>query len=336
LRRLDERFCVVIEGPDTIIFENMGPERWMARKEKDIQKQLENVYIEKIVENDKGGIEKTVLTKMHSWYFNNPDRRSTLHAVFRPNQSRFPAAGEFNIWQGWGVTATYDFRYVGADGKKHLKWQLRTILRHALHVLCSSNQEDYLYFINWHAWKVQNLDKIPHTTPIFTTEVNGAGKSVWGKLIIDIIGRHHAALIINDEHLTSKHAVHPYLCYAVLDDFAGDRDPKVHGRIRALTTSEWVAVEPKNKEHRPIRNMIALTVTTHLINPLAASVAERRQFVPTVNEQVAQEKWYFDLLFRAVDDGGREMLLGYLLTKPLNGWTPHAVRKTARLGRNAD
>jgi hypothetical protein len=236
------------------------------------------------------------------------------------------------MWQGWGVEPNYDFYDLDANGRKSLKPQLALMWNHLRETLCSSDPGDYDYALNWHAWVFQNWEKPAHVIPIYKDDNRGTGKSLWCEWP-KRMGGAHAQIFINKELLLGKHAVHEYLCLAILDDIIVERDHKAQDVIKGMATSSTRMVEPKGRALREVPNHISLTVTSNHNAPLLAGVNERRQFMPKVSGERAQDKTYFDPLRDAADNGGVELLLGFFLKLPLNGWTPHQAHKTSELAR---
>jgi Family of unknown function (DUF5906) len=328
IARLNNRFRLVNEGPDTMWWENRGPEGWIQRPEKDLQRALGNVFIK--TEANDGGQKRRSAGFLFPWFHAHKGRGAPLQAVFKPNQPRLPAPSEFNMWQGWGVEPNYDFDNMDANGRRTIKPKLRRMLNHLHVILCSGNEEDSIYAIKWHAWVFQNWGTPAHTIPIYKGEERGTGKSLWCEWL-KRMGGAHAHVFINKEYLFGKHAVYEYMCLAILDDIIVERDHKAQDIVKGLATSSTRIVEPKGRPQSEIPNRVSLSVTSNHNSPLLAGVSERRQFVPKVDDKHAQDKAYFDPLRRAADNGGVEMLLGYLLKLPLKGWTPHQVHKTSEL-----
>jgi hypothetical protein len=330
LNRINERYTMVIDGPDTYWIENMGPEGYIARQEEDLQLQLINAYFQKHVFND-GKLDKTNKIKFYTGMAEHPGRDAPRHVVFKPNQPRFPAPGEFNMWEGWGVVPNFDFMIDDGRGGKRPRFKLRRILNHAYEVLCSRNKDHYKYFLEWYGWLIQNLGQPPQTSIVTKDDVRGSGKSCWTALIKRLLGK-HAHVFTNKEQLFSKHAVFPYLCLAILDDVVVERDSKAQDMIKGLITGETRIVEPKFKAAREIPQRTAYNITTNHNNPILAGVNERRLFVPKINASYAQDPTYFDPLFDAINTGGAEMLLGFFLRYPLGkAFHPQQVPKTAGL-----
>jgi hypothetical protein len=331
IERLNSRFCLVNEGPDTLWWENKGPDGWIERPEKDLQRGLGNVFV-RMKADDGDGTKRRGRPFLFLWFHEHKGRGAPLAAVFKPNQPRLPAPGEFNMWQGWGVEPDFDFYDVDENGKRTPKPQLVMMLRHLSDTLCSSDAQDFTYAVKWHGWVFQNWDKPAHTIPIYKDDNRGTGKSLWCEWLVRMGGA-HAQIFINKEHLPGKHAVHEYLCLAILDDIIVERDHKAQDAIKSLATSATRVVEPKGRALRRVVNRVTLSVTSNHKAPLLAGVNERRQFVPKVSDKHAQDKAYFDPLRHAADNGGVEMLLGFFLKLSLKEWTPHQVHKTSELAR---
>ena len=330
IERLNHRFRLVNEGPDTLWWENRGPNGWIQRPEEDLERGLGNVFVR--LEASGSGPRRRSTNFLFPWFHQHKGRGAPLQAVFKPNQPRFPAPGEFNMWQGWGVEPNYDFYDVDASGRKTPKPQLARILDHVHKELCSGDTRDFEYAVKWHGWLFQNWEKPAHTIPIFKGEDKGTGKSLWGEWL-KRMGGAHAHVFIHKEHLLGKHATYEYLCLAILDDIIVERDYKAQDVIKGLATNSTRIVEPKGRAHREIVNRVSMIVTSNHNAPLLAGVNERRQFVPKVSSEHAQDKAYFDPLRHTADNGGVEMMLGFFLTTQLKGWTPHQVHKTSELAR---
>jgi hypothetical protein len=327
LTRLKERFCVVYRGngAEVVLYENMG-DVWVERKLKDLQLLLANAFVRETRTVKKS--RQRALLPMYGYVLHNVGRGDPLHAVFKPNLPRFPAPGEFNSWQKWGVTPRKDYK--DADGRAKL--QLKLILNFIKETQCSNIGKDFVYFIKLHAWGIQNLAEPSHIIHVAKHEMKGTGKTLWTNLFAKIIGKEHAHVFTHEEHLFGKHSVFEDLCYAAIDDYDPKKDTN-QGVIRALTTAATRVVEPKGREHRVVTNRLKFAITTHHSNPLGAGIGERRQFVPKIDPTHAQERVYFDRLLAAIDDGGAEMLLGFFLSYDLKGWKPHELDKTEELAK---
>jgi hypothetical protein len=333
LEQINNRYAIVISVSGAVWFENLGlDDGWVERKDDDVKRSLTNCFIQTRSFSD-GGLEQKVKINMLSWIKRQTGRKN-LRAVFKPNEPRFPAPGEFNMWQGWGVVPNFDYMVDDGKGGKRPHPKLKRILHHAANVICSRNTKHFEYLIKRYAWIIQHLGQAAGTAGVIKSGVKGSGKTLWMQLIVKIIGKHHAHIFTDPDHILGKHSVFEHLCYAGLDDVRVIKNSKEEHKITGLITAESKIVEPKFRTHFLVPQRTVYDITANEMNPIVAGISERRLFVPEVDISYAQNKTYFNPLIDDIETGGAEMLLAFLMSCPLQqGWTPRDVEKTSELAK---
>jgi hypothetical protein len=86
IARLNNRFRLVNEGPDTMWWEHRGKAGWIERPEKDLQRGLGNVFVR--IEKGDGERARRSASLLFPWFHAHKERGAPLQAVFKANQPR--------------------------------------------------------------------------------------------------------------------------------------------------------------------------------------------------------------------------------------------------------
>ena len=263
VERLNRRFCLVNEGPDTLWYENRGPAGLDERPEKDLQRGLGNVFPSGADPDAKRRGEKAGTSSRLVPRTQGKKPAATGGVQTQPAPAS-RAGGEFNMWQGWGVDRIMIIAMVDAAGQTDRRVAKTAIGRvdaaPSLRTDCvQAIRATVSYALNWHGWVFQNWGTPAHTIPILQ------GRRPWHRqeFVVRVAGaaRRRACVhvSINKEHLLGKHAVHEYLCLAILDDIIVERDHKAQdvdqGDWRPTRTR---MVEPKGRAQRKIVNRVTM------------------------------------------------------------------------------
>jgi hypothetical protein len=319
LAALNERWRYIKDGGQTLLYENKGGEGWILSDEESMKRDLANVQVSTELDNGKNRLDRAA-----DWFIKHPKRLPPANKVFRPNGEVGP--NEFNFWGGWGITPDFNFR----DDKEGFKPEIRKILEFIAEVICKNKQRKINSFIRLHGWIAQNPGKPPGVYPVLKSPQRGTGKNTFAKIMLKIFGK-HGALFQNKEHFFGKHSVFENLCYAVLDEVLAEKDHKSNDLIKGRTTGETIIVEPKYQQAKSITNTVAMLMLSNHTTPVLSGSHERRQLVLELDPKYVLDKQYFKTLHEAIDNGGAEQFLGYLLNIKLEGWTPNNIEGTEEL-----
>lgn len=231
--------------------------------------------------------------------------RTFERVAFRPDGR----VGEhtFNLWRGLGIQP--------APGDCGLYW------RHVFEVICSADDDLYLYVRRWLAHTVQFTAELPEVALVLRG-LQGVGKGWFVRPLLEIFGS-HALSVHSMEHVSGRfnsHLKDVILLFADEAFWGGDRSRE--GLIKALVTERKRLVEPKNKDAQQVDAFTRLILATNSQWPVAADWDDRRFLFLDVDGSHKEDAGYFGALAAQMANGGTAALLHDLLNEDLAGWHP--------------
>ena len=318
LRVLNEKHAVIHDmgGKCRIISETMDysvdPPRPKISKQS--FEDFRNRYMNQRVvvgKNDKG---EAVYMPAGKWWLLHPLRREYTTLVFAPDRE---IEGAYNLWKGFACEAI--------PGTNHEPY-----LKHLLEVVCSGEEEHYQYLINWMARGVQKPN-VQGEVAFVMRGNRGAGKGTVATIYGSLWGRHFLHLS-SAKHLVGQFNAHLRDCVFLYADeafFAGD---KAHeSSLKTIVTEDTQMIEPKGVDAELVPNYLHLMMSSNQDWVVPAGFDERRFFVLDVNEEHKQDTVYFGEIKRAINNGGRESLLHFLLTLDISDFNVREVPQTGAL-----
>ena len=248
------------------------------------------------------------------WWIDHEQRRQYDGIVYAPGPNA--ANGKLNLWNGFGC--------------KPLAGNCDLYLDHLRDNICSGNKEHAEYMLNWMAYAVQHPGRQGEVAVVWRGK-EGTGKGVAAKQFGRLFGAHFRH-IVHAKHLTghfNAHLQHCSFLYADEAFFAGDRSHE--SVLKALVTEETLLIEPKGIDPFPVRNCVHLTMSSNSDWVVPASADARRYFVLNVGDAHIQDHEYFAAISSQMDDGGREALLHYFLSRDLARFNVRLVPHTQAL-----
>jgi hypothetical protein len=249
-------------------------------------------------------------------------RRSYHSVVFDPNLP--PWAGvpsnhggqadqDFNLWPGLALAAS-------PEGSCDL------FLAHLLNVVCNDDECLYQWLLQWLAHMVQEPTRLAGTA-VALRGAQGAGKSLVGEVMGEIVGASLYAKVSKPDELTGRFNAHQQgrLLLQVEEGFwAGDK--KAEGGLKHMITSPTIRIEPKFVDSFEIPNYARLLVTSNKDWVVPAGFGERRFAVLDVSDARANDLVYFRALREEMfAKGGCARFLYYLLHEVAVNWD--AIRR---------
>lgn len=250
-----------------------------------------------------------------AWWIDHPNRRQYERIVFWPG--REATADVYNLWKGFAVEAI--------PGDKH-----EAFLAHVRDNICAGNEQHYRYLLGWMARAVQQPD-CPGEVAVVLRGKRGTGKSVFANHFGNLFGRHFLQ-VSDGKHLTGSFNAHRRDCVVLFGDEAFYAGDKTHESVlKALITEEVTVVEGKGVDAEAAPNYTHLIMASNESWVVPAGEHERRFFVLDVGESHMQDGAYFASIRRAMDEGGSENLLHFLMTYDLSEYEVRAVPRTQAL-----
>jgi hypothetical protein len=231
--------------------------------------------------------------------------------VTSPNGNQ--ADQDFNLWPGLALEPS-------REGSCEL------FLDHLRIVVCRGDDALYGWLLQWLAHVVQQPTRLAGTAVAFRG-AQGAGKSLVGEVMGEIVGASLYAKVSKPDELTGRFNAHQQgrVLLQVEEGFwAGDK--KAEGALKHMITSPTVRIEPKFVDSFEIPNYARLIVTSNKDWVVPAAFGERRFAVLDVSNARANDLAYFRALREQMfEAGGCARFLHYLLCEVTIDWD--AIRR---------
>lgn len=315
LMKLNEAHAVIedIGGRCRVISEVMDLALRRTRISRQSFEDFRNRYMHIQVEvgkNEKGEVLKSQLGK---WWLQNANRRQYRTLAFAPGRE---LADTYNLWQGFSCEAK--------PGDCSL------LLTHIRDNVCQGNEVYNAYLLNWMARAVQHPDS-PGEVAVIMRGRMGTGKSFAIKAFGSLWGRHFLQ-VSDPKHLVGSFNAHLRDCVVLFGDeafYAGDK--KHESILKTMVTEETIMIEGKGVDAEAAPNFVHLMMASNSDWVVPAGADERRFFVLDVGDGKMQDKGYFRAIQKQLDNGGKEALLHYLMTRDLSDFDVRHFPKTAAL-----
>lgn len=316
VRKMNDRHAVItnMAGKCRVITE--AEDLQLGRNTIQVQtfEDIRNAYLHKQVEvgtDSKGNVKHA---PVGHWWLSHGLRRTYDSLVFAPGRD---TPGSYNLWKGFGCDAL--------PGKGH-----ELFLDHVLHNLCEGNESWFAYLINWCARMIQNPASQGETAVVFRGK-QGTGKSFFARTIGSLLGPHFLT-VADSRHLVGNfngHLRDTLLLFADEAFFAGDK--RHEGVIKTMITEPTLVMERKGVDAEVSPNYVHLIMASNEDWVVPAALDDRRFFVLEVSDRRKRDNAYFATIQEALDNGGRENLLHYLLGVDLSNFNVREVPQTTAL-----
>jgi hypothetical protein len=305
LSEMNERRAVVRTGPDLYVMDfrtpnasiygtGYGPE---LMKISTLKSMLAGQY----VSVDEG---KSVPIAI-AW-LNHPKRNQYEGIAYAPGQTISPKL--LNLWQGFPVPPML------GDVSPWV-----TLLNFLI-----PDQTLAAWIMNWLAWRVQNLDKVPGTVLIFQGK-KGTGKNSLFEPIIAFFGSY--AMVADDPeliigrfnwHLMTK-------SFVVLDEavFAGDL--RQADKLKSRITATQMSFEAKCMTPVTGVNRCAYVMLTNHSHVWQATQDERRAVVVNVGDKLRGDFDFWKSYYEWSNTTGPASLLYHLLSLDVTAFNPRQI-----------
>jgi Family of unknown function (DUF5906) len=245
----------------------------------------------------------------------HPHRRQ-CKIVFKLGGNAEP--GEYNLWRGFPIQA-------------RMGWNKQyRLLQHIREVVCRCDHAKFKYLMRWLAFLVQHPDRLPGTVIVLKSRAEGTGKSTVGAVMLKIFGSHHSALVDDKERIVGRFNdwLEP-MCFILAEEILWAGDRKSTDKLKSRITAPQMPMERKNGAVWQADNHLHVVMTTNHDHAVAAGVGDRRYVVYDVSDEHANDKSWFDPLYRDLDNGGANEFLWLLQNLRLGDWHPRQIIKTA-------
>lgn len=254
---------------------------------------LENQYVEVAVN---GKTKKVPITAI---WLGHEGRRTYRNGIGLFPDNRVPD-GYFNTWNGFTVSPK--------------PGNCQKFLDHIKHVVCDDDDNLGEWVLDWVADLFQDPAN-PKGCAIVMRGDEGAGKGIFANTIGSMLGPHHRHLI-DDTHLTSNFNAHLLDAVTVFaDEITWGGNKKTAGKLKGMVTETHLVGERKGIDAILYRNMIHLFIASNSDWVIPAGTNSRRWCVLNVSNERCRDRKYFNDLIKEIENGGREAILHYFMTR---------------------
>ena len=305
LSEMNERRAVVRTGPDLFVMDfrtpnasthgtGYGPE---LMKISTLKSMLAGQYV---------SVNEGKSVPIAIAWLNHPKRNQYEGIAYAPGQTISPKL--LNLWQGFPVPPML------GDVSPWL-----TLLNFLI-----PDQTLAAWIMNWLAWRVQNLDKVPGSVLIFQGK-KGTGKNSLFEPIVALFGSH--AMVADDpeliigrfnSHLMTK-------SFVVLDEavFAGDL--RQADKVKSRITATQMVFEAKGMTPVAGSNRCAYVMLTNHDHVWQATLDERRAIVVNVTDKLRGDFDFWVPYYEWCKTIGPASLLHHLLSLDVTTFNPRQI-----------
>ncbi len=243
--------------------------------------------------------------KAFAW-LNHQKRRQHEGVAYAPGETLTPEL--LNLWQGFSV------KPMVGDISPWMK-----LLSELIHDPALAG-----WIVNWLAWRVQNLDKVPGTVLIFQGR-KGTGKNSLFEPILAFFGSH--SMVADDpELIIGRFNWHLMTqSFVVLDEavFAGDH--RQADKLKSRITATQMTYEQKSMTPVSGVNRCAYVMLTNHSHVWQATLDERRAVVVNVADNLRSDFDFWTPYYAWCKTKGPASLLHYLQSLDVATFNPRQI-----------
>lgn len=251
--------------------------------------------------------------KLGDAWLDHAQRRQYNRIVFCPEGA---PPEHLNLWQGFAVTPR--------SGNCDL------YLSHIYENIASGDEVLNKYLLDFMADAVQNPTVRPGVAIAMRGD-QGTGKGVFVQNFGKLFGSHFLQVTSTHHLLGNFNSVLKDKLMMFSDEAFWAGTKEAEGRLKALITEDSHLIELKGKDSYRTPNYIRLFIASNSAWIVPAEATDRRFCVIEVGSKHRGDQAYFKAIEDQMNDGGREALLHFLLSRDLKGVNLRNYPKTKAL-----
>ncbi len=214
-----------------------------------------------------------------------------------------------NLFRGYNGRLVHEIDHACVD----------RIQNHLKDILCSGNEEVYIYLIKWLAYVIQRPTK--PGVAILMIGKPGIGKTMfWEWFLESILGMHNSFSVPNLSDIAAKFNAHIANRRFLLISEVKGASKHDHSNLKALITDKFVKLEYKGKDSIQIQSAHCLAMTSNHRDHHFIDDSDRRFCVIECKDK-APDQAYFQALAKALQDG-RDSFYTWLFKMNIEGFIP--------------
>ncbi|AGK59917.1 hypothetical protein HYPDE_41243 [Hyphomicrobium denitrificans 1NES1] len=263
-----------------------------------------------------GGTENRPITAFNKWE-RWPGRRYYEGVGMFPGSSVKPSIVQRNYLNLWG-----GLRITPRKGD----WSL--VKQHML-MMCSGNEDHFNWLLDWNAQLIQEPQRKPGSAIVLRSAQKGTGKSMFAGFWQKIYGMQHVATVTNSDQIVGRfNAVIGQSVLVFLEEASWGGSRASGNALKERITGATTTLERKGLDPITQPNYARHWFNSNEDWIVPAGTDERRYFIADFNFDRANDRSYFDPIFRQMyDDAGVEAMAHELLDRKIESdlYTPPAT-----------
>lgn len=254
-------------------------------------------------------VEETIEISCASEFLNKYAERFN-EVVFKPSGK--VKDGQYNFFKGWSCEPK--------EGDCSL------YLNHIRDNICSKDEDLYNYLLDWMAQIIQEPENKIDKAIVLRGD-QGTGKGVLVKFFGSLLGDayHHTTSISPLVSRFNSELVNRLLTFADECTWGGKKSEG--SSLKVFISEDTMNFEHKGKDKVTLNNFSRLIIASNHEWVVPVESGDRRYVVIDVNDNVKENKEYFNLIHKQMNNGGKEALLHLLMNRNISNrdWSikPH-------------
>jgi hypothetical protein len=241
-----------------------------------------------------GGRQVTASQAWERWAFRKQYAGVGMFPGSEKHEARVPS-GYLNLWKGF------------ATQPKEGKWG--KFRKHLYEKVCQSNDEYFTWLMDWLAHIAQKPQEKPGTCVVLKSAAEGTGKSMLAVFLQRMFGE-HVCSVSKAEQIVGRFNGHLLKNLVLVCEeafWAGSKDAE--GALKNLITESELTIEQKGLDAYSAPNYSRLLMISNNDWVVPVGADPRRYFVLEVVNEHANDRNYFDPIWKQMNSGGTEAML---------------------------
>jgi hypothetical protein len=255
-----------------------------------------------------------------AWLQSENRRTYSDGLVFDPSNQA--SENKLNLWTGFALTP------LAPDDK------VNVIMKYIKDIVCSGNDDNYNYLIQWIARGLQHPAKRAGVAVVLQG-AKGTGKSTLGSLLCEIWGG-HSKVVSTSRQLTGNFNSHlKSIGFIVSNEATFHSDHVGNNALKAMITDPTINIEMKGSDVFTQKNILKVLITANDAHVIASGPDERRYFCLKL-ELTQERQEYFDPIHKAIEGDDKtiiQMFFAKMLEVDLSNFN---IRKYPETDANKD
>jgi hypothetical protein len=194
-----------------------------------------------------------------------------------------------------------------------------SLVRNHMLMMCGGNEDQLNWWLDWNAQLLQEPQRKPGSAIVLRSSQKGTGKSMFAGIWQKIYGPQHVAVVTNSDQITGRfNAVTGLSALVFLEEASWGGSKAAGNALKERITGATTTLERKGLDPIVQPNYTRYWFNSNEDWIVPAGTDERRYFIAEFEFERANDRKYFDPLFRQMqDEGGVEAMAHELLHRKI-------------------